>query len=210
MDHLIACQCLQRLDIFDCQQISKNAVKRIQVRTSSLISFHFAHEFYSLVDEPSRFENPRVLRSTNTDTDESSISNMFVDLLHLMSALRAFVLHHHLISDLRCVQSLIYLAVFIVFLMTCTYTLSFTPSSRHTLLADRSIRHSHRLYILVHRNSFFQQSVFSLVFENLSLLYKVFFLSLFSAKVSFRAYFRSFCTNPNSLALSLSFLPCLL
>ncbi len=31
IDYLLACQNLQRLDIFDCQQITKNAVKKIQV-----------------------------------------------------------------------------------------------------------------------------------------------------------------------------------
>lgn len=31
IDHLFAFQNLKRLDIFDCQQISKNAVKKIQV-----------------------------------------------------------------------------------------------------------------------------------------------------------------------------------
>jgi len=31
IDHLLACQNLKRLDIFDCQQITKNAVKKIQV-----------------------------------------------------------------------------------------------------------------------------------------------------------------------------------
>lgn len=37
IDHLIACQNLQRLDIFDCQQITKNAVKKIQVFSPSPI-----------------------------------------------------------------------------------------------------------------------------------------------------------------------------
>ncbi len=31
IDHLLTCQNLQRLDIFDCQQITKNAVKKFQV-----------------------------------------------------------------------------------------------------------------------------------------------------------------------------------
>ncbi len=31
IDHLLSCQNLKRLDIFDCQQITKNAVKKIQV-----------------------------------------------------------------------------------------------------------------------------------------------------------------------------------
>jgi F-box/leucine-rich repeat protein 2/20 len=31
IDYLLACQNLQRLDIFDCQQITRNAVKKIQV-----------------------------------------------------------------------------------------------------------------------------------------------------------------------------------
>jgi len=31
IDHLLACQNLQRLDIFDCQQVTKNAIKKIQV-----------------------------------------------------------------------------------------------------------------------------------------------------------------------------------
>ncbi len=31
IDYLLLCQNLQRLDIFDCQQITKNAVKKIQV-----------------------------------------------------------------------------------------------------------------------------------------------------------------------------------
>lgn len=31
IDYLLTCQNLTRLDIFDCQQITKNAVKKIQV-----------------------------------------------------------------------------------------------------------------------------------------------------------------------------------
>lgn len=38
IDYLLACQNLQRLDIFDCQQITKNAVKKIQVNPFLLIS----------------------------------------------------------------------------------------------------------------------------------------------------------------------------
>ncbi|CAF3667280.1 unnamed protein product [Rotaria socialis] len=36
INHLLACQNLQRLDIFDCQQITRNAVKRIQIRFPNL------------------------------------------------------------------------------------------------------------------------------------------------------------------------------
>jgi F-box/leucine-rich repeat protein 2/20 len=43
IDHLLACQNLQRLDIFDCQQITKNAVKKFQV-------FYFNHKNSILID----------------------------------------------------------------------------------------------------------------------------------------------------------------
>ena len=46
IDYLLACQNLKRLDIFDCQQISKNAVKKIQVYRSfhsHSLSSHFLY-----------------------------------------------------------------------------------------------------------------------------------------------------------------------
>ncbi|CAF4012298.1 unnamed protein product, partial [Rotaria magnacalcarata] len=43
INHLLACHNLQRLDIFDCQQITRNAVKRIQMRSPNLkIHAYFA------------------------------------------------------------------------------------------------------------------------------------------------------------------------
>lgn len=38
IDCLHACQNLQRLEVFDCQQISKNAVKKIQVNPILILS----------------------------------------------------------------------------------------------------------------------------------------------------------------------------
>ncbi|CAF0926011.1 unnamed protein product, partial [Didymodactylos carnosus] len=36
IDHLLTCRSLKRLDVFDCQQITKNAVKKIQTRYPEL------------------------------------------------------------------------------------------------------------------------------------------------------------------------------
>jgi len=41
IDYLLACHNIQRLDIFDCQQISKNAVKKIQVYFYSIRLYYF-------------------------------------------------------------------------------------------------------------------------------------------------------------------------
>lgn len=178
IDHLLACQNLRRLDIFDCQQISKNAVRKIQVDFFSKskkpkLDFLFSDTF-------SRIKYSCLLRSSNSQRSHSSYRILSILLLYTLHSMCTSLLLHYRLT--------LYLSTLFSYFFLCLHFICINVSLSTSLFAFYSLeiifffvlcfwRIDWAIVFFVHNylytNIFFQQSVWFFLFI-IWLFYSVF------------------------------------